>query len=269
MGVDCMWRLIDLSLPIMEGSGEPMPARVRRLGHRPGAAHIAAKLEKAGFLPRGEGFAPSDLPDGEFLSNEELTLSVHTATHFDAPFHFGSVCRGAPARTVDEVPLEWCLGPGVVLDVSHRGPGEEITVEDFETAAAGAATPPAAGVIVLIRTGCDRLWGTPAYATDHPGVSPEALVWLLDAGVRVVGIDACGFDRPTRAMTADYLRTRDPGCLWPVHLLGRRREYCHIERLANLDHIPPGRTFDVACFPVKIAGAGAAWVRAVAIVAES
>ena len=52
---------------------------------------------------------------------------------------------------------------------------------------------------------------------------------------------------------------------WESHYLGKQKEYCHIERMANLDKIPEPFGFKVAAFPIKIAGAGAGWVRAVAI----
>lgn len=47
---------------------------------------------------------------------------------------------------------------------------------------------------------------------------------------------------------------------------GRDREYCQIERLANLAELPRAHGFTLSCFPVKLAGAGAGWARAVAIV---
>lgn len=81
----------------------------------------------------------------------------------------------------------------------------------------------------------------------------------------MIGIDAAGFDRPTAAMARDYAKDRDLSHLWPAHLYGRKHSYCHIERLCNLDKLPQAHGFYVACFPVKIARAGAGWVRAVAI----
>ena len=53
-------------------------------------------------------------------------------------------------------------------------------------------------------------------------------------------------------MIGDYFKTKDNSHLWPSHLFGRKKEYCHIERLANLDKIPKPYGFKVACFPIKI-----------------
>ena len=63
-----------------------------------------------------------------------------------------------------------------------------------------------------------------------------------------------------------YYKTKNQECLWPAHFYGREKEYCHIERLTNLDKIPVNHGFKVSCFPIKLKGLGAAWIRAVAII---
>src|SRR5262249_8099722 len=78
--------------------------------------------------------------------------------------------------------------------------------------------------------------------------------------------DAYTLDRPFTSMTADFRRTGDGRYIWPAHFAGITREYCQIEKLANLDQVPAPAGFRVSCFPVKIEGAGAGWCRAVAIV---
>jgi len=81
-----------------------------------------------------------------------------------------------------------------------------------------------------------------------------------------MGIDALGFDRPYPAMLKDFLAEKDKAVLWPAHFCGRRREYAHIERLANLDKLPKPFGFKVACFPVNIRDAGASFTRVVAVI---
>ena len=65
-----------------------------------------------------------------------------------------------------------------------------------------------------------------------------------------------------------FQETGDRSVLWPAHFAGRRREYCQIERLSNLDALPAPFGFTLSCFPVKIVGAGAGWARAVAMVED-
>ena len=57
----------------------------------------------------------------------------------------------------------------------------------------------------------------------------------------------------------------DKGVLWGAHRVGIEHEYCHIEKLSNLDKLPTPFGFKVAVFPIKIEKASAGWVRAVAI----
>src|SRR5262249_6482828 len=92
--------------------------------------------------------------------------------------------------------------------------------------------------------------------------------WLVEQGVRVIGIDAYTLDRPFAAMVADFRRTGDGRTIWPAHFAGITREYCQIEKLANLDLLPRPTGFWVSCLPVKIARASAGWCRAVAIVPD-
>ena len=82
----------------------------------------------------------------------------------------------------------------------------------------------------------------------------------------VIGIDAYTLDRPFASMVGDFQRTGDGRFIWPAHFAGIEREYCQIEKLANLDQLPRPRGFQISCLPVKIQGASAGWCRAVAIV---
>jgi len=123
-------------------------------------------------------------------------------------------------------------------------------------------------LVIPLHTGADRYFGTPAYLTNYPGLSPEAIEYMLDRGVKIIGTDALGLDRPYKFMISDYLRTHDGRYLWPAHFFGRKREYAHIERLTSLGMLPNPTNFKVACFPVKIKDAGAAWARVVAFIGD-
>jgi kynurenine formamidase len=250
-------RLVDLSLPLDDGPSERVPVRIRYVDHREGAVEMSAVF----------GVRPSIFPDGLGWAGEELTLITHAGTHMDAPWHYGPLSEGRRARYIGEVPLEWCLAPGVVLDVRDVADGAEITTADLERAVARTGRSLAPGDIVLLRTGADAHWGQPDYPDRGAGLGRKGLLWLLAHGIRVIGIDAWGLDRSFPAMRADYERTRDPAKLWPAHFAGREREYCQLEKLANL-HLLPSVGFTVICFPVKVARAGAAWTRVVAQVPE-
>lgn len=215
------------------------------------------------------GVDPKDLvySNGLGWAFEEIHLITHSGTHVDAPFHFHPISEGKLAKTIDKCPLEWFYGDGVRLDLRHKKPGEEITVEDLKEALDKIGYKIKPGDIVLIWTDTDKKAGTPEYF-EHPGMSREATLWLVEQGVKVIGIDAYGFDRPFKVMAEEYKRTGDGRKIWPAHYAGIEKEYCHIEKLANLDKIPKPYGFKVACFPVKIARATAGWCRAVAIIEE-
>jgi kynurenine formamidase len=125
---------------------------------------------------------------------------------------------------------------------------------------AGHALQP--GHIVLVRTGRDAFYAQADYIARGPGVSAAATRWLFERGVRVMGIDAWGWDRPLHLQAADALETRKPGVFWEAHQAGLR--YCQIERLVNLGELP-STGFTVACFPLRVVGASAAPARVVAI----
>ena len=176
------------------------------------------------------------------------------------------MATGTPARSIDELPLEWFLGDGVRLDLRHKGPGEEITARDVEEALARIPYQLKPGDIPLIWTGTDKYWNTPDYVTRQPGMTREATLAIVEKGVKVIGIDCYGFDVPFDAMFAKYHATKDRRALWAAHFAGRDLEYCHIEKLAHLDVLPAATGFKVACFPTLVRKGSAGWTRAVAIV---
>ena len=254
-------RIIDISTPIDASQWEIDPVSHQILSAADGAQHMAEGMRTR----YGIDFDTSMLPDGEMLTLDTLTLTTHTGTHVDAPSHYGSRTTygtGVP-RTIDELPLDWFVGPGLVLDASDRPVGRvDATWAYGEFSRLGREPSP--GDIVLVRTGADARVGTPSYFEQFVGLDDTAVDLLLDFGVRVIGTDAFSLDAPFGYMLREFERTGDPGGLWPAHFVGRRREYCQIERLGQLDTLP-AHGFTVQCFPVKIAGAGAGWTRAVAL----
>lgn len=265
-------KFIDLSLPIDEKNPEAHPIRIERLAHKEGIQRLNWVMMKKtlkgalAFLLGKRVIAPRDLPDEEFLSLEMVYCSVHTGTHVDAPFHFGTRCAGGEAKKIDDLPLDWFYSDGVVLDLTHKQPAEAISRDDIVAALQKINYRLKEKDIVLLHTGADKYFGTKDYMTKFCGVSAEAIEWFLEQGIKVIGIDALGFDRPYPAMFRDFIAGKDRAALWPAHFYGRRREYAHIERLANLDKIPKPYGFKVACFPVKIRDAGAAFARVLAMV---
>ena len=158
----------------------------------------------------------------------------------------------------------------MVLDLCHKKANESITVDDIRAALSKINYKVKPYDIVLIMTGFDKYNEDPDHAdqaTLHPSMSREATLWLIDQGVKIIGVDSRDYDKGPAQMAAEY-KAGDRGALWPGHITGREKEYCHIEKLTNLGKIPKPYGFKVAVFPVKIAKASAGWVRPVAILEE-
>ncbi len=253
-------KIIDLSVPLEHAAvSEPLPPAIRYITH---------DGEGLAQMRQFFGVRPEDLvySSGQGWAIEEVTAITHTGTHVDAPYHYGATSGGEPAKRIDEVPLEWCFAPGVVLDVRHKQAGEEITIDDLKAALDHSASLLKPLDIVLLHTGADKRIESPEYFRQ-PGLGRDGTLWLVEQGVKVIGIDAYTLDRPFTDMVADYRRTGDGRHIWPAHFAGLTREYCQIEKLTNLDLLPP-HGFYVSCLPVKIKTASAGWCRAVALVPD-
>src|SRR5262245_36187860 len=180
-------RLIDLSVPLEDNAvSEPMPARIHYVTH---AGEGLAQMRQ--FL----GVRPQDLvySGGLGWAVEEIHAITHTGTHVDAPYHYAHTSEGQPARTIDEVPLEWCFAPGVVLDMRHKCDGELISVDDLQAALDRIQYRLQTRDIVLLQTGADKRLGSAEYFAQ-PGLGREGTLWLVEQGVKVIGIDAYTLD---------------------------------------------------------------------------
>ncbi len=93
---------------------------------------------------------------------------------------------------------------------------------------------------VMIKTGWSKFWHTPSqYHNNHvfPSVSSEAAEFLLQRGVSAIGIDTFSPDRPEDG--------------FKVHKVFLSARKIIIENVANLDSMPPTRSF-VMTLHIKI-----------------
>jgi kynurenine formamidase len=221
-----------------------------------------------GMLSMFPGLRADQLPNGEGWGIERLQITTHNGTHMDAPWHYASTMNGGErAWTIDQIPLDWCFRPGVKLDFRRTEDGHVVSTAELERELGRIGHTLRPFDIVLINTAAGSAYGTPEYVDSGCGFGREATLWLLQQGVRIVGTDAWSWDVPFSFSKRRFANEGDPSVIWEGHKAGLVQAYCQLEKLTNLDKLPPAG-FTVCCFPFKIRGASAGFTRAVAIVDE-
>lgn len=160
-------RMIDLSVGIIpDAPYEPWKPSVRYLTHeREGLDWI-----KTTFGAKEEDLIRSG---GKGAAFEEVTAITHAGTHVDAPWHYGPLSEGKPAKKIDELPIEWFFSDGVVLDLRHKKPGERISAQDLEGALRRIGYVLKPFEIGMIMNGRDRSLGSTEYF-EQPGMTRES-----------------------------------------------------------------------------------------------
>lgn len=255
-------KIIDLSVPIVDGLPVDPPfliAKIDYMDHDKGADSILS------FFP---GAKREDLLDGCGWATEILKVNSHSGTHMDAPWHYHpTMNKGEVSWTIDQVPLEWCIGNGVKVDFHDKPDGYVCTPKDFQEYFESINYTPSEGDILLLRTSAMDAWGTPEYLEKGCGVGWEATVWLAEQGIHVVGTDAWSWDAPLCYEAKEFEKTGNKKVIWEGHKAGSEVAYCQMEKLTNLESLPD-YGFQVIALPVKIQGAGAGWCRCIAVLPE-
>ncbi|NMO03728.1 cyclase family protein [Gordonia sp. TBRC 11910] len=254
-----MRTLIDISVPLQQGIASDPPALLPTIEYFDHADTVDDVLS---YFP---GSSPDDLPDREGWAIEKVSMTTHSGTHLDAPYHYASTMdRGQRAITIDEVPLDWCLQPGVKLDFRHFDDGYVVTAADIDAELDRIGHTLSPLEIVVVNTSAGTRYGCADYVSKGCGIGREATLRLLDHGVRLTGTDAWSWDAPFSHTAQRFAQNHDGGLIWEGHKAGRDVGYCHLEKLHNLEALP-STGFHISCFPVKVHAASAGWTRAVAI----
>lgn len=203
-------KLIDVSVPLDE-----------RLPNYPGNTPFS--IEPIKRLARGDSSNVST-----------LHMSAHAGTHVDAPRHFFD--NGGGTETLS---LDMLMGRARVIDVlSRRG----VSAEDL------APHNLTEDIRVLIKTPNSGLWGSPEFHKDYSGVTESGAKYLVDHGVKLVGVDY---------LSVEAYKT--PGA--PAHHILLGAGTIVIEGLNLLD-VEPG-IYDMICLPLRIVGSDGAPARVV------
>lgn len=173
---------------------------------------------------------------GDECNVSSITLSSHSGTHVDAPFHFEP-----DGATVDMLPLETLVGPAWVVEITDK---PAIEREDLEVAGLKGKER------ILFKTSNSNLWNSAQFSREYVHLSLEAARYLVQAGIKLVGIDYLSIEK---FESDDH----------PVHHQLLRNGIVVIEGL-NLSQVPAGR-YQLVCLPLKIRAGDGAPARAILI----
>lgn len=174
------------------------------------------------------------IANGDSSNVSTIRMSAHAGTHVDAPRHFFDDGVG-----VEGLPLEMLCGRARVIELTTR---RAVTAEDF------SGVDLREDVRILLKTHNSRLWGSPEFHTEFIGVSEGAARFLVDRGVKVLGVDYLSVEQ-----------YKAPGA--PAHHVLLGAGIIVIEGL-NLRDVEPG-SYEMFCLPLPVVGADGAPARVV------
>jgi arylformamidase len=218
-----MTRIVDLSMPIED--------------------HFRWPVERS---------QKGDFEAGDVYQITRLGWAVHGFTHVDAPRHMV-----AGGDTTSEIALERMIGAAALLDLTGIAPQTEITAQMI----AAAAGHLEAGDIAVIKTCWETVHSprTPEFWTQSPYLSAKACRWLLERGIKALGVDFPQ-DYPIRGLLDGR---QAPVEAFVSHDILLRNGVILIEYLTNLGALAGPRTTLIA-LPLKIPDADGAPARVIA-----
>ena len=183
--------------------------------------------------------------DDDWYIMHDVELMNHIGSHIEVPYHYFK-----DGDDLSEISLERLIGEACIIDITHKGPKEAISRAELEDMGPDLR----AGDMALFNTGYSKYWGTERY-TEAPYLANDAIRWLVDKDVKLVGSDSWGLQNPHVAKKEEEKDT---------HQLLLGRGILILENVANLDHLSKERVF-VFCLPISIKNLDSFPVRMIAL----
>lgn len=172
---------------------------------------------------------------GDSANVSHLSLGTHTGTHLDAPRHFF-----ADGPAIDGLELDVLIGPARVCAFPHAT--THLTADDLRPLGLAGVQR------LLLKTPNGALWEQPGFQREYIALTASAAAFLVESGVRLVGIDYLSVD----AFTDQN---------FPVHRTLLGAGVLIVEGL-DLRRVPPG-LYDLYALPLLLQHGDGAPVRAV------
>lgn len=182
--------------------------------------------------------------ENQWYIMHNVNIVSHIGTHIEAPYHIfrdGVDLAG--------LPLDVLTGEAVILDLRDCRRGAAVEAGDVQRAVETAGGL-RAGDIVFCNLGGAPFYGTPEYART-PWFAPDAIAWLLERGMKMMGVDATGLEVPASEQHVNHCALFERGV--PL-----------IENLANLNALSRSRV-KVFALPVPVRGLEAFPLRVIAV----
>lgn len=175
--------------------------------------------------------------DKEGYNDHLLHTTGHVGTHMDAPLHMIS-----GGKKMDEIDPDTFIGKGVLIDARGKKKVDETLLKNVQIEK---------GSIILVYTGFGSKYRAEKYYENYPPITEGFAKKMVEAGVKVVGMDMLGPDQPP----------------YSTHKILLGREILIVENLTNLHKLLKIRDFEVIALPAKL-HADAAPVRVIARIQE-
>jgi arylformamidase len=179
--------------------------------------------------------AVTRLTSGDAANVSRISMSTHSGTHLDPPRHFND-----HGISVDRIPLSLLMGQALVVELPDT---KDITGAEL------GRLPIRGEERLLLKTANSSLWSSPVFCGDYSSLTPDGARFLMDIGVKLVGIDYLSIER----LDGDG----------EVHRILLDNGVVILEGL-NLTGVTAG-SYELVCLPLKISAGDGAPARALLI----
>jgi arylformamidase len=175
------------------------------------------------------------MESGDPCNVSTISMSSHTGTHIDSPFHF--VKSGV---AIQDLPLSAVIGKARVIEIADT---ESIKPEELRLHRIRK------GERILFKTlNSERCWKSDEFVEDFVYISTDSLEYLADRKVRTIGVDYLsvgGYNKNINRVHQVLLKSG----IWIIEGL-------------DLSRVKQGN-YELICLPVKIEKGDGAPARAV------